>query len=176
MAATTADTTWVSPRTWTTGETVTSTIMNAHVRDQLTALKTPASFYYKANEVSDYTTTSTSFADVDATNLAATFTTGGGMVLVGFHGSFAASTNPLILCLDLLVDGASWGGDDGIVTTNIQGTTEGWCGFVVLLTGLSAASHTVKLRWKTTTGTMTMFAGAGTSGFDVHPQFWGLEI
>lgn len=31
---------WSAPRTWTTGETVTAAIMNAHVRDNLTYLKT----------------------------------------------------------------------------------------------------------------------------------------
>lgn len=31
---------WSTPRTWNAGETVTSTIMNTHVRDQLNVLKT----------------------------------------------------------------------------------------------------------------------------------------
>lgn len=31
--------TWTTPRTWVAGETVTAAIMNAHVRDNLNALK-----------------------------------------------------------------------------------------------------------------------------------------
>lgn len=42
MAPTNNSTTWVTPRTWTAGELVTASIMNAHVRDNLNALKTPA--------------------------------------------------------------------------------------------------------------------------------------
>ncbi|OPZ76591.1 MAG: hypothetical protein BWY79_01543 [Actinobacteria bacterium ADurb.Bin444] len=33
---------WTAPRTWVTGETVTAAIMNAHVKDNLTALKAAA--------------------------------------------------------------------------------------------------------------------------------------
>ncbi len=33
---------WTAPRTWTAGEVVTASIMNAHVRDDLNALRTPA--------------------------------------------------------------------------------------------------------------------------------------
>ncbi len=33
---------WTAPRTWVTGETVTAAIMNTHVKDNLTALKSAA--------------------------------------------------------------------------------------------------------------------------------------
>jgi len=34
---------WTTPRTWVTRELVTAAIMNAHVRDNLSALKSPPS-------------------------------------------------------------------------------------------------------------------------------------
>jgi hypothetical protein len=39
---------WTAPRTWVTGEIVTSTIMNAHVRDNFNALLPVGSFIYRA--------------------------------------------------------------------------------------------------------------------------------
>lgn len=172
---TTTSTSWVSPRTWTAGELVTATIMNAHVRDQLTALKSPAYFRCVIDEASNYTTTSTSFTDVDATNLSATITTAGGNVLVGFTcvvDNNGANYN----YLNLDVDGATVVGDDGLVVTQ-----EGAAGerqqavFTFLVTGLSAGSHTFKLQWKVSAGTATLYAGAGTANLDIHPTFWGIE-
>lgn len=45
---------WAAPRTWVTGELVTSTIMNAHVRDELVALRdsAPAVTVYRNSNLS----------------------------------------------------------------------------------------------------------------------------
>jgi len=106
---------WSTPRTWVTDEVVTATMMNTHVRDNLNALKAPPTDHYECDEASDYTTTSTTFVDVDATNLALTITTAGGDVMVHFHGMINHGGSYKYVYLDVDVDGTREGGDDGIV-------------------------------------------------------------
>lgn len=166
---------WTTPRTWTVDELVTASMMNTHIRDNLTVLKDPPSDSYVANEASDYTTTSTSFVDVDATNLRLTITTNGGDVMVHFHGTILAA-QPLAIFFDVDVDDAGRiGGDDGIIRSTAQYPTA--MSFTRLITGLAAGEHTFDLMWKVSTAnTGTLYAGAGTSGCDLHPQFWAREV
>src|SRR5689334_4136609 len=72
---------WTTPRTWVNNEPLTASDMNAHIRDNLNALKSPATDHYEANESSNYTTTSTTFVSIDATNLSLDITTMGGDIL-----------------------------------------------------------------------------------------------
>lgn len=170
------DSTWVTPRTWTTNELVTATLLNTHLRDQLSALKTKAHKFVYIDEAADYTTTSTSFVDVDATDLSLTVVTAGGDLKIGFTGTIDNSGANLHY-LDVDIDGTRVGGDDGLIVT-----AEGAAGerqvinFTCWKSGLSAASHIIKLQWKVAAGTSTMYAGAGTSTFDVHPFFWVEEV
>lgn len=176
---TTHDTTFVTPRTWSTNELVTGTIMNAHVRDQLTAIKTPASFVCVIDEAADYTTTGTTFADIDATDMKGTIITFGGIVQVGFSGTVRNNTAGGQVYLDIDVDGARVGGDDGLFVLGAAGVTSPPSSGTIIIPvlGLAAGSHTFKLQWKTNgTGTGTLYAGAGTSTFDIHPRFWGIEL
>lgn len=179
MAPTNNSTTWITPRTWSAGELVTASIMNAHVRDNLNALKTPAGGYNVLNLGADLTTSSTSFVDIDATNLILTFTTGGGDVILFFTGSFTHSALAQSSYLDIheSVSGGRLGGDDGLTKTVTSTAAQV---FNVTLayraTGLSAASHTFKLQWKVAANTLTLYAGAGTATSDVHPVFFAFEI
>lgn len=168
---------WTTPRTWVTGELVTATIMNTHIRDNLNALKAPPTDSHVVNEASDYTTTSTSFVDVDATDLALTITTTGGDVLVHFHGSvYRNGGSSRMVFLDVDVDGARTAGDDGIVATMADTDLKPHAiGFTRYISGLSAGSHTFKLQWKVD-GAALMSSGAGTANNDLHPQFWVREV
>lgn len=163
---------WIAPTTRTTGELITASIWNTDITDNLDALKDPPSENYEANEAADYSTSSTTFVNVDATNLALTITTTGGDVLVGFHGALQI-TSTYILYFDLDVDGSREGGDDGITCIE-QAIDAKNVAFVRLITGLSAGSHTIKLQWKTSNGgaVAKLWAGAGTASYDLHPQFW----
>lgn len=167
---------WSAPRTWVEAENVTAALLNTHLRDQLIALKDPPSANYVLNEGSDYTTVSTTFGDVDGTNLALQITTTGGDVFVHFHGTCKQATGGHKVNFDVDVDGVRHGGDDGIVAQHDLGGDVAVVSFTRLITGLSAASHTFKLQWKVTGGTGTLYAGAGTVGFDFHPQFWVREM
>lgn len=153
--------------------------MNAHVRDQLNALKTPAGWYQIVNEAADYTITSTSFVDIDATDLSATITTGGGDVLAFFTGCFTNAGGNIKNYFDIheSVANARLGGDDGMVIVSNQTSTlvasVTLCG---RFTSLSAAAHTFKVQAKVASSTLTIYAGAATATLDVHPVFWGFEI
>lgn len=171
---------WTPPITWNPGYLVTAGDLNAQLRDNLEFLKAPPFASFIANEGSDYTTTSGSFVNVDNTagkfNL--TLVTYGGPVLVCFSGNIIRSTSPQRVYFDVELDGVRLAGDDGILgigdPSNISPGTP-----VTLLwwkTGLAAGSHTFKLQWRTTTGTATLYAGAGTSNADLHAQFWVKEL
>ena len=175
---TTNNTTWVTPRTWSAGELVTASIMNAHVRDNLNALKLPAGSYNTINEGADYTTNSTSFGDIDSTDMAFTITTGGGDVLIFFTASVLATAS-LTVSFDIheSVAGTQFFGNDGLVgyATTSTAISIG-VAFCARITGLSAASHTFKIQWKVSASTATMYAGAGTSNKDWHPQLFAFEL
>lgn len=164
---------WTQPKTWSS-EPLVAGDMNTHIRDNLEALKDPPSDNYELNELSDYSTTSTSFVDVDSTNLAFTIVTNGGDVLIGFHGTVSGGTGNIDPCFDVDIDGTLVAGDDGIIVS--QSGARLAVSFVRLVTGLSAGSHTFKLQWKArNAGTITLFAGAGGT-VDDHPQFWVREV
>ncbi len=167
--------TWTTPKTWAVDELVTASMLNTHLRDNLTALKTPPSAHYEVDESSDYTTTSTSFEDVDGTNLSLTITTNGGDVMAGFVGSVAHSLSANPIYFNVAVDGDDQAGDDGLLYV-MPGTSGTLASFVTLLAGLSAGEHTIALRWRVNNGTGTLWAGAGTTYRDVHPQFWVREV
>jgi len=164
---------YTTPRTWTDDEVPDEVVMNTHIRDNLIALKDPPSSSYTMNQGSDYSTTSTSFTDIDATNLGLTITTAGGDVTVSINMSFeVGSANRWYLDVD--VDGARTGGDDGIFVT--QGIANPYSlSMNYTISGLTAGPHTFKLQWKTSGGTLILYAGAGTSGKDTHGQFRVIE-
>lgn len=169
------NTSWATPRTWVANEYATSTLLNAQLRDLLNGLKNPASFRCVIDEAADYTTTLTSFVDVDATNLSATIVTGGGVVQVKFTGTVKSNSAGQYVMLNLLVDGSPFLPDDGIHSIYLpsNGMNAGFC---VDVPDLAAGSHTFTLQWKTNTGTASMPAGAGTTNQDHHPTFSGIEL
>lgn len=150
---------WTAPRTWTTGEVVTSTLMNTHLRDNLEHLKarveTPAPSA-SALSVASYSTSSTSFVDVDATNLSLALTTTGAPVLFGFSGSVNAVAGGVNCYFDLLLDGARIsGGSSGSlhVTTGTAGEHSAVC--FIGVRALAAGAHTVRLQWRVGSSTAT---------------------
>ncbi len=168
---------WTAPKTWSVGETLTSSDMNTQIRDNMVALKEPPTDLYEVNEGSDYTTAQTSFVDVDATNLKLTITTTGGDVLIGFYGmfSFAAIINTVFL--NVTKDGTVIVADDGIQAVQVRHVDHRPAvSFCYLLTSLGAGTYEFRLQWKVTGSTVTLYAGAGTANADIHPQFWVREI
>jgi hypothetical protein len=151
--------------------------LNTHLRDNLNALKDPPTAHYEPEGVTYSTTSTTIFVDVDATNLALTIETSGGDVLVGFHGLVGTSvtTNPMAY-FDIEVDGNLIGDDDGIFAVRHSAGVHVAASFVRLITGLSAGSHTFKLKWKVNGATGYLYANPGTTYYNLHPQFWVREV
>lgn len=174
------NTTWVTPDTFVAGQLVTAQHMNT-MRDNFLALKTPAYFTCWIDEAADYTTTSTSFVDIDTTNaeLTGTITTAGGAVLLGFSAACEHSSATAKIYLDFDVDGTRLGLDDGIYMTDNFVATEAMAiayTFLIPAGTLAAGSHVFKAVWKTSASTATLYAGAGTSNKNTHPNFWGHEV
>jgi hypothetical protein len=165
---------WTTPATWTPGQLVAASDLNTHLRDNLLYLFNgrPKSVIKRDNNA-NYSTSSTTFVDVDATNLAISLAIASGNALVGF---MAVTSNNVQLDID--VDGTRYanGAADGLVTGQDASSTRGGQSGCVLVTGLSVASHTFKLKYKVTTGTGTLYSGAGVGGTDFMTVFWAMEI
>ena len=167
---------WTTPKTdWVLGELATQSHLN-DIGNNLAALKDPPSDNYELDEGSDYSTSSTTFVDVDGTNLALTINTNGGDVLVHFHGMIGKAAASHYWYFDVEVDGTRIGGDDGIIGQLESTNSRDPVSFTRLITGLAAGSHTFKLQWKVNANSITLYAGAGTTNSDLHPQFWAREI
>lgn len=137
---------WTTPKTWST-EPLTSFDMNTHIRDNLNALKTPPTGFADLTGNTNKSTTSTTFVDVDATNLSKTITTTGGYVLVTMHAFWTATTQPATV--DLLRDGVSLTGGAGVLYM-----VAGYADYnsVMWWDQPAAGSRTYKLQWKVTSG------------------------
>ena len=163
---------------YTTIPTLTDTVLsaanfNTYLRDNQLALKNPPSDNFEANQGSDYTRTSSAYADISA-DFSKTIVTTGGDVVVGLSGTFTSTSSGLI---DIAVDGVRIGTGTGVSACSVIQTAPRYISIVRLITGLSAGSHTFSIQWRVTSiGTVTLYAGAGTASYDVHPQFWVREL
>jgi hypothetical protein len=175
--------TWTTPATWANSVLVDATQLNTHIRDNMDYLFTRPRSVNTVNAAADYTTSSTSFVDVDGTGALTDFTlsvtTTGGRLLVGFAGTInnAGGNTTYRGYLDVEIDGVRIGLDDGLFNFGYS-TSVFPCSFVAMTDVLSVGTHTVKLQWKTNNAAnvLTCYAGAGTGSADVHPRFWALEV
>jgi hypothetical protein len=168
---------YTTPNTaWVAGDPALYTDFN-RIEGNIAALKSPPADSFKLDSA-NYTTTSTSFVDVDSTNLSFTITTAGGdsVVEVHFHATVINATISQKVFFDVDVDGVRHGGDDGLIFVKQDASNDNYpLAFTRRIEGLSAGSHTFKLQWKVDGGTGTIFAGAGSAGTDIHGQFWAKE-
>lgn len=171
---------WTTPRTWQVDELVTATIMNTHIRDNLNALKVPASSQVIRDNGARYQTTATSFTAIDSTNMIRTLNTAGGDILVWFWGTFVISATN-VLCLDIRYDtttrvGAAW--TQGLLATQISNVPQTVHLGPIIISGLSAGSHTFDVMWKTSGGTMQLAADSGdaTATYQVPPVLIAREM
>jgi hypothetical protein len=134
---------------------------------------------YIANEASNYTISTNSFTDVDGTNFSHTITTHGNTVLAMFTGVVNITAGD-IFSFNIFVDSADYFADEGFAGAfnPSAGALAFPVSFCVPIEGLSAGSHTFKLRWKAagTSVTATLYAGAGTANLDFHPIFSVFEV
>jgi len=154
---------WTTPRTWVAGEVPTAAIMNAHVRDNLNALKDPPQAVAE-NYNATLSTTSTSFANI--TGAEVTITTTGGRAMIGFQISQTASggTSSDFTCYEITIDGTAVSGHANGVLITYMGAP---LSFVHLTAALSAGAHTIRVQWRVNTASRT----ASASKF----QLWARE-
>ncbi|MCY3866884.1 MAG: hypothetical protein OXG68_15705 [Chloroflexi bacterium] len=167
---------WTTPKTWSS-EPLTSIDLNTHVRDNQNHLKDrlDASASRVISGATLLSTTANDFVDVDAAKLSLALTTHGGDVLLGFTGTVRNNARAGTTNINVAVDGVDYVADAGLIGVRIA--TDGDSArnkpisFVMLITGLSAGSHSFKLRWKTSRNST-----AHMDIVDLHPQFWAKEI
>lgn len=105
----------------------------------------------------EYTTTSGTLADIDATNLSVTLTTGAHRCKVTLQGLMNLDSTSNSGVIDVMIDGTSDTSAVGVWQYRPDGSL-GYVSstFVYVTTSLSAASHTIKLRWKTDGSTLRL--------------------
>lgn len=141
---------WTTPRTWNAGETVTSAIMNAHIRDQLNVLKTNiddsgyprthlAGFAFSSGEGNDVGGGDTQLTGYDVTIPAGFLAEPGDAIVV--EGAWSAANNANAKTGKLQVG---------------AGTT-----FVITATGAALAGHIIPFRVVIRRRGATTGAGAG---------------
>lgn len=155
---------WTTPATWATGETVTAAKMNLHIRDNLNALFTPNYGNGDYTAGANHTTTSTSFAVVDATNITFSVTSAGGMYWLGFCGQAFGATTGVIPYFDIAVDGTRIGDVTIGLCRGSQSTTAATF-TVIAPTVLSAGTRTITLHWRTSSSTLTLASTNGINWF-----------
>jgi hypothetical protein len=152
---------WTLMNDLTTGDLVTEADMDA-LRGNLEYLLDPNHQAIR-RDAGNYTTTSTTFVDVDATNLTITLETHGGPVWVGLTGMASINGVGAISYFDVEMDGVRLGSTSptgaGLVnfTTPSSGTQLN-VSFSLLVTGLAAGTHTLKLQWRVSSITVTLYA------------------
>lgn len=118
----------------------------------------------------DYTTTSTSFVDVDATNLALTIVTQARRVMIVVSAIAKNAAVSQVVRLDVDLDGARLGMTDGLASYHaFANGGQGNIGFTWITDVLSAGSHIFKLQWKVSGSTGTLFGGGGAGGSGTVP-------
>ncbi len=113
----------------------------------------------------DFTTTSTSFVNVDATNASITITvgSGGNPVLIGFGGILVHTGTLEDTAIDITIDGVLQGGTKGLTASGVDAVgTRHFIGYTYQTAALSAGSHTFRIQWLTNGGTATWYASATT--------------
>ena len=134
--------TWTRPKTWVTGEALTASDLNTHLRDNLDALKSPPTKQFNGVITAD--SNSVSFVDIDPA-LELELATAGGDVLVGISiDGLVVNTATVGGAVRLLVDGLPratltqvWPVDNARLSL----------GGVYLIEDLDAAVHRFKLQW-----------------------------
>lgn len=163
---------WTAPATWTANQLIGASDLNTQVRDNLNYLLGGRTIGSKTSAVSA-STSSTTFVDIDATNLIITQTLTSTRALCVLVAPMYQNTAGSYVYFDFVVDSTSRiGGTNGIFGFSPAAAGGYYMPGVVvgIFTGLTAASHTFKPQWKVSANVGGLI---GTSGV---AQFYVLEI
>lgn len=138
---------WQAIPSWANGDVIDEDDMGI-IKGDLEYLLTPnAELYTNFDGSTQYTTTSTVWADVDSTNMRHTIVTNGGDVFVEVGGWGVWSTATYEVCIDIEVDGARLSGQ----TYGLFLTGAGELYRTMRISGLAAGSHTLALQFRMAT-------------------------
>jgi hypothetical protein len=150
--------TWTTPVTWTADQVVGASDMNTQVRDNLNHLHSGKPFFAIIHiKGSNYSTSSSTLADIDSTNIKADIVTTTGRLEIAFSGTFFADASARQLHLTVNIDGTD--------IINVRETLDTNSRIITLVTGktgLAAGSRTVKIRWSVDAGTAFLASDSGT--------------
>jgi hypothetical protein len=164
---------WTPPPLWTADLPISVNRLNQQVgqNGNMDYLFNRPMQVIKRTAGANLTTSSTTFVDMDAVNLAITLAnTLSGKILFGANIPNSNSLGAFNTSFDVVIDGTSYTAAGGFSwaapTTSVgQGVLFG------LANGLSVASHTLKLQWKAAGGTSTAYI---TSPWEII--FWAWEV
>lgn len=153
---------WTTPTTWVASTVVSAATLNEQVRDNFNYLLSRPHQAIRRTAGADYATTSTTFVNIDATNLSIDLTMSGSTVLVLFNGVFR---NTETVYVDFSVDGTRHANTtEGIGLATLQTTSNYMlAGYAVLVTGLSVGAHQFRPMWRVASGTGALRATTSTS-------------
>lgn len=153
--------TWTTPPTFVAGRVISpADIATYFFGNDSYLLNRPVTARIR-NNAGAYSTSSTTFVDIDATNLSITLAMSGSAVLLTFSANTRLSGTDVAPMFDFVIDGVRYatGFTQGMgQMTAISNTKPGPINVWALVTGLSAASHTFKPQWAV--------PSAGTSGIE----------
>jgi len=153
---------------------------NIYIYDNLEALRNPpTALYVTTGHSTNYSTTSTSFVNVDTTNMTLTLIStgdgagGNGTVFLGFCGTVYGAAD---IYFRVLKDGVTpIGADDGIIVIESNGGGVRPASFL-FPHDVASGSHTYALQWKVASGTGELMAHVGTSGRDCVALYFAREM
>lgn len=146
---------WFPPKDWTPGETLLESDFDEQFSSNLLFLKTPTQDRISAGTTTN--TTSASFVDISGVTI--TMTTNAYKCNVIFGCTIGLSVAATVV-MTLLIDGTSVGDASwGLQTITRGAASNDAIGFTFPTDVLSAASHTFKMQWKTSAGTLTLQPG-----------------
>ena len=168
---------WTTPKTFAEDEVLTYLDVNTYLSDNTEFLFDRPSDEYVVDGGTDYTTTSTTFVDVDATNLKLEITSGGSHLLVHGHIILSNVSVSAYVYLDIEVNGVRQGGQAGIVGMRSVSANDRTTVTFSRLLDLPADDYEIKLQWRVSAGTAKMYNGdAAAANLDFEGQFWVHEI
>jgi hypothetical protein len=106
----------------------------------------------------DYTTTSSTFSNIDGTNLAHSFISGPRKLRFSFHGSGYHTGSAQYIEFDILFDGARIGNTDGLAVFNTSENLSFSFEYTTPDT-VTAGAHTATVQWRTSSATAHLYNG-----------------
>lgn len=162
---------WTNPKTWATGEALTASDLNLHLRDNLLYLFNRPIVIAELRNAANITISSSTMVAVDDNFYNLDLEVNSGRAKISLIGGTVVQTSGAHAIFDLLIDNTTYlSSNTGTPDTNgsqyIGSDTTGAAfplsSFQFIVTGLSAGSHNFKLRFRSSSGANITFVRANT--------------